>query len=492
MKRTPQRPHPHRRVELATVALLLALHLAPLRRARGEDRIDFKYLYYAEEDGRVQVSSPALLLEKDLTPLLTLKIEGIYNAISGASPTGAPLATQAGQPTPASTEPYAVYVEDADDNEREVESRESDHEDGHEGEHEDGLVFKKGRGAHRTALSATRMPFRAHYVSGATSATPAPTPTPAAPSPAPSSGSSSGSGASSAPAATPAPAAAAPAATPAARLPRANVDDNRYACHIELSRKFDGHTLTGGVSLSSEEDYDSIGLSLNDAIDFNKKNTTLELGAALTHDSVDAFTRGTTESKDTLEGMVGFSQVLSPKTLFRAALTLGHTEGYLDDQYKVVSLDGLIVPERRPDQRDKEVVFVSLLHYVDALRGSAEASYRFYDDSFGIQAHTLTLTWHQKLGEQLTVSPMLRWYEQTEADFYGVDFSGPHDFYSSDYRLSALRALGYGIKVVWRPSPQWSVDLGVERYEQEGTDGITPSEAYPVANVISGGVRLWF
>ncbi len=87
---------------------------------------------------------------------------------------------------------------------------------------------------------------------------------------------------------------------------------------------------------------------------------------------------------------------------------------------------------------------------------------------------------------------MVRWYSQSEADFYDVSFSGSPTYYSSDYRISALEALGYGVKLVWRPSSSWSLDIAAERYEQEGTDGITPQDAYPAANVLSGGVRLWF
>ena len=173
------------------------------------------------------------------------------------------------------------------------------------------------------------------------------------------------------------------------------------------------------------------------------------------------------------------------KSLFTLTLTLGQVEGYLDDQYKVVALNDVLVPEKRPESKDKQIVYTSLTRFIEALQGSAELGYRFYTDTFGIQAHTFTMAWHQKLASQLILSPMVRWYSQSEADFYDVSFSGSPTYYSSDYRVSALEALGYGVKLVWRPSSSWSLDIAAERYEQEGTDGITPQEAYPAANVLS-------
>lgn len=506
-----------RRVRAVAGWLSLVLLLAPLRRAAAEDRIDFKYMYYQEDDDRIRVLSPAVLLEKEFASGLTLRLEGIYNAISGASPTGAPYAASDGQLTPAATDPYSSYAgeattapapaptvtrsddrDDDRDDDREGE-REEERED--EEEFEDGVRWVTGARLKTPALPS-RLLRRLHAVAGAS---PAPEPPPPEPPPAPAPSSDSGSSSSSSsdrgssssqpaptPAAPAAPAPAAPTSPAKRRLPRAEIEDERVAANVELIKRLGSHTVSALFSFSTETDYESIGLAVRDAIDFNKKNTTLNLGAAFTHDTVEAYVRGTSEDKDTVEGMVGLTQVLSPKTLLTLNLTLGRVEGYLDDQYKVVWLNGALAPEHRPDQKDKHIAYVALLRYIETLRGSAELGYRFYDDTFGIQAHTFTLAWHQKLGPALVLSPMVRWYEQSEADFYGTEFAGTPTYYSSDYRVSALQAMGYGLKLVWRPTPAWSLDLAAERYEQEGTDGLTPDETYPAANLVTGGIRLWF
>lgn len=468
------------RTYVVTLLLVLALQLLPLRRALGEDRLDLKYMYYQEDGGRIGVQSPAVLYETDLSPTLTIKLEGIYNAISGATPTGIPpLPKEASRVVQRPTSSSSSSVSRDDDDEGEDRAQEFEREDEREDEGEDRRAVGNLRTLQRVA------PNYAHY-SGATSQ-PAPKPNPS-PAPAPKPSSNSNNDRPSNPA--PAPASKATPA-PADKINTSEIEDERWAFNVDLTKRIGQHSVGGGLSYSTESDYESYGLALRDAIDFNKKNTTLSLGAAYTHDLVDVFYQGTTENKDTVDLLVGLTQVLSPLTLFTVNLTLSQASGFMADPYKVVDLNGQLVPESRPDNKDKHILFLALNQAVPALQGAAEISYRYYDDSFGIQAHTWQLAWYQKLGAQFVVRPSVRWYEQTEADFYGLHFTGSPEDYSSDYRVSALRAMGYGIKIIWTPNSKFALDVGYERYEQEGTDGVTPSEVYPGANVVVLGARWW-
>lgn len=65
-----------------------------LRRLEAEDRVGFKFQYYGEENDRVTNWGPSFIVEKDLSSRLQLKIEGVYDVISGASPTGIPAPSQ--------------------------------------------------------------------------------------------------------------------------------------------------------------------------------------------------------------------------------------------------------------------------------------------------------------------------------------------------------------------------------------------------------------
>ncbi len=174
-------------------------------------------------------------------------------------------------------------------------------------------------------------------------------------------------------------------------LPISTLEDTRIAVKVELTKQFDNHALIGQGSSSTEEDYQSYGIAIKDAISLNNKNTTLTPGFAFTHDRIDVFLTGGTDTRNTTDLFLGLTQLLSPKTLFTANLTLGHSSGYHDDPYKVVELNGALIPEKRPDNRTKQILYLSLNHFFDALNAAGELSYRYYNDSFGIQGHTMEL-----------------------------------------------------------------------------------------------------
>ena len=72
---------------LALASLLL--WLAP-RAARAEDAVRYKFQDYREMGGRVAVKVHGVSVEKDLGTDLRLKVEGVIDAIAGATPNGQP------------------------------------------------------------------------------------------------------------------------------------------------------------------------------------------------------------------------------------------------------------------------------------------------------------------------------------------------------------------------------------------------------------------
>jgi hypothetical protein len=457
-----------------SLALAALLPLLPIRRAEGEERLDFKTLYYKEDGNRMQVFAPAVNFEKEITPTLTIKIEGVYNSISGATPTGAPpvntpARTTSGTTVSSSGSTYTAPSPSSggDDNE----------------EREDDRRMQRLGGTR--GLKALRLSPWAKA-----GATPAPTPTPTpTPAPAPSGGGSTTTTSSSS--GTASTSTATPAAGNDNKVPTANSSDERYGLVIELNKQWAPHTFGIQLAYSTESDYDSKGLALRDAIDFNQKNTTLLLGVSLNHDMVQGYYQPDATAKNTVDAMIGVTQLLDPNTFITANLTLGRSQGYLTDPYKVVELNGTLIPEKRPEERTKQIAYLALNRYFDSMEGSAELSYRFYHDSFGVAANTFTFSWYQKLNAQWILRPMLRYYQQGAADFYAVRFSGAPDVYSADYRLSELTAMGYGLKLIWKPTKSLSFDVDVERYEQRGGDGVTSPDAYPGATIVMVGATLW-
>jgi hypothetical protein len=290
------------------------------------------------------------------------------------------------------------------------------------------------------------------------------------------------------------------------------IQDRRKAWSGDYSQQIKNVNIDVGFADSRESDYVSEGWSVNTLIDLNQKNTTIRAGLAGTSDRVEIFfTPGKYEPKHSADAILGVTQLLDPLTFVTLNVTVGEATGYLAEPHKFVSklievLPGVFLDEdfgeNSPAKRNKETVFASINHAFPAVKGAVEASYRFYTDSFGVSANTGELSWVQHLGSHVDVSPMVRVYEQSAANFYYYNLDttsiipvhiptvGQGPFYTSDFRLSALDSYAYGLTVTWNPSDRVRLDAGYEQYNMYGRDGITPTSAYPRAGITTVGIRF--
>jgi hypothetical protein len=420
-----QRFMPSRHLRILVVVLCL-LVLAP-RKTKAEDRVDLTLGYYLEDHARVEVWSPGLLWETNLSERTTMRVQGIYDVVSGASPTGAPMTYK--------TKSVTRFI--------------------------DAKTSVTGIIGFNAVAGPTPMSGGSAPIYGTITSTKKVAQTVLVPYGKP-------------------------------FLPMQSFDDQRIGVHTEIEHRERDWVYTGGIAYGNESDYESLALSGTVAREFNEKATIVSLSASLGRDWVLNPGDQRWEDKDIIEGLVSVAQTIDRNTQLTISGTLGQASGYLDDQYKYASVDDLIVHENRPGVRDKRIAFLMLNHCFEKLNGSLEASYRFYNDSFGIDAHTLEFAWYQNLGKHWVVAPSLRWYSQSAADFYATKFTGKPEFYSADYRLSKLTTVTYGLKLVWKPTHNKNISLSYDRYEMDGRDGVTPGEAYPKANMLSLGVKLWY
>ena len=302
-----------------------------------------------------------------------------------------------------------------------------------------------------------------------------------------------------------------PAPAGSDQVPLARLTERRKAWAASIAHQVRVVNLSAGIANSRESDYVSNGWSLNTRTDFNQKNTTLLVGGAGTDDDIRVFYQTARAKKRTNDVILGVTQLLDPRTSLTANLSWGRQRGYLSDPYKLVQKSTEIIPgvslpltfpENRPGEREKWIVLVTLNRAYPEANGALETSYRFYHDTFGTDAHTLEAAWFQRCGERFLLRPSLRVYDQTAADFYRYRFDGtaivPQNgpprpegpFYSSDYRLSEMRTVTYGLKAIWRASEAWTLDAAYERYEMRGTDDVTPQSAYAQANILTVGARF--
>jgi hypothetical protein len=279
--------------------------------------------------------------------------------------------------------------------------------------------------------------------------------------------------------------------------------DYRRGISLEAPVTIGHHQFRPQASFSEESDYNSRSAGLNYAFDFNEKNSTLNLGWSHAWDrSHDDF--GRWQNKETDDFIVGLTQLLGPRTVLSLNFTYGKSRGYLNDPYRfiVAANDPQVdadnpagVSEQRPGGRERYIAFTSLTQYISPMHASLESSYRFFHDTFGIDAHTVDVAWHQKLGARVVLSPMVRYYRQSAASFYYdmlPDINNRPQYFSPDYRLSELNSWTVGAGISVRATDWFTVDVSYKRYLMQGLDGVTSETAYPSAHVITAGARLLF
>ncbi len=284
------------------------------------------------------------------------------------------------------------------------------------------------------------------------------------------------------------------------------------------------NSLTIGFSGSNEFDYRHLGVNGRFAHDFNARNTTVSAGLAFASDEIDPVggtplelspmldvgdltNRRGAETKDTLDWMLGITQIISRNTVVQLNYSFSDVSGYLTDPYKVLSvvdpLSGITVPrtptpdtegpsheflfESRPDTHTKHSLYGELRHYMNGkILG---ASYRYMTDDWDIDSHTLDARLRWPLKSNNYLEPHLRYYTQTEANFYATSLPDGEPlpaYASSDYRLGRFDAITAGLKYGWTTSGGNDMSIRIELYQQRGDvpDGLLfgsqeAGDAYP-------------
>ena len=276
--------------------------------------------------------------------------------------------------------------------------------------------------------------------------------------------------------------------------------DSRTAGDFTLTRYLRRAAIDLGVAYSTEHDYKSTAGRAAVRLSSDDNNTTLALGAGLTSDTINPVNGAVVdEHKHVDDFLVGLTQVLSPADIAKVNVTYSRGRGYFSDPYKDL--------DNRPRVRNETAVLGEWNHSFGA-DSVLRSSYRYYTDTFGIKAHTLGLDFAQGVGGGWTVTPALRYYMQSAANFYfGPDYdptlgapfprgylTNPPVFSSEDQRLSAFGAITVGMQVA-RRFGDWTVDARYDFYEQRGNwriGGGSPGLDLFIAHFVQLGVSKRF
>ncbi|MEO1596463.1 MAG: DUF3570 domain-containing protein [Pseudomonadota bacterium] len=262
---------------------------------------------------------------------------------------------------------------------------------------------------------------------------------------------------------------------PVQTLSGATIEEQRDEVSVGIDQ-YGEHARTGfGVSFSSENDYESIGVRLNHSSYSDDKNSTIDFAIGGSVDSITptqapGIERPTSEGKSNVFGSVGLSHVFTRTLVVGISGSYSVFEGYLSDPYKLAWVDGNLLQDSRPDDKRQAAFDLRVRKYLTGIDTALHADYRHYGDSFGVVSDTLKLAAFKNLGSW-QVSASTRFYLQDSANFYREFFveTRADGYYSSDYRLSDFQALSYKVGLNKKFS-FGAIRLSYEIYDSDSDD----------------------
>jgi len=221
-------------------------------------------------------------------------------------------------------------------------------------------------------------------------------------------------------------------------------------------------TMSLGYTHSQETDYDARTASFSLSQDFFGDLSTLTLGYSRGWDTVGktgdpAFS----ENTDRQDYRLGFSQILSKNLLMSLDFETISDEGFLNNPYRSVryrdSTSGIgysYEAELYPRTHTSNAIALHGLYYLP-YRAALKGGFRYYNDSWGVNAYTADLGYTHPLKSGWIFDFKYRYYTQTKADFYSDLF--PHqqaqNFLARDKELSTFNSQSFGLGISYTIHP---------------------------------------
>ncbi len=274
------------------------------------------------------------------------------------------------------------------------------------------------------------------------------------------------------------------------------VTDRRDAGDMKVYYHGNRQRFGVGLAYSDEADYISQNGSLHYSLATEDRNQTWDFGVSYSDDTINPVTKSVPEQKKYVSDyFVGLQQVLTPVDLVQLTLFHSRGRGYLSDPYKLF--------DRRPDRREANAFSVRWNHHFTKFGGTSRVGVRLYQDSFGIQSTTLTAEFALPAMKGFFLTPSVRLYSQTAADFYAPpdlrDTNRPNfpDGFrpglgriSFDQRVSAFGAGTIGVRVERAITNAIRADLKIERYKQASAWSVLESVPVPLPDFNAVSVQF--
>jgi len=171
--------------------------------------------------------------------------------------------------------------------------------------------------------------------------------------------------------------------------------------------------------------------------------------------------RGTTRNDplDRSGWNVGLSQILTRNTVLNLNYEVTESDGMINNPYRQVRFCDQPPPnctsytyqkEVYPKTRSGNAASATVKYYLP-WRAAATGTYRFYSDTFGINANTGEIGYTQPVFHTWTLDSHLRYYQQSHASFYSdlFPYANSQNFMARDRELASFGSVTFGVGASW-------------------------------------------
>ena len=229
-------------------------------------------------------------------------------------------------------------------------------------------------------------------------------------------------------------------------------------------------TMSAGYSRSSENDYDANSAHFNISQSMFGDLSTVTLGYSYGRDEVGKTGQADfSEDADRQQFRISLSQILTRDWIVDLGYEAITDEGFLNNPYRSVryldptsSKGYSYEAEQYPFTRTSNALSIRSKYYLP-YRAALSGEYRFFNDTWGIQAHTLGLGYTHPWKDRWMIDLRYRFYTQTKADFYNDLFprAQAQNFLARDKELSTFNSHSIGIGASYEFVRSWNaIDRG--------------------------------
>ena len=293
--------------------------------------------------------------------------------------------------------------------------------------------------------------------------------------------------------------------------------ETREEVSVGADLLYDKTTFGIGFTQSDEDDYSASTLRFSISQDFFGDLTTLSMGFAYGDDTVSR--NGDLNFEDEAKHQsyrLELSQILTRRLIMNVGVESVLDEGFLNNPYRSVRFADSSAAsgysyqaEQYPRTRNSDAAAIRAMYYLP-YRAAARAEYRFYTDSWGIEAHNIEASYTHPIGDRWELDARVRYYTQDSADFYAdiFPFRDAQNFLARDKELATFdsASIGGGVSYTFSQTGFWIFSKGTLNlyadyvmFDYADFSDVTAGAALGTeplyefdAIVLRGFVSLWF